>query len=64
MFVSSEFNGQFEEKLKNISHTTNVDGCALNVVNLLLFAEKIKSEILNLEKAFDMMTKNSELIVE
>lgn len=64
MFVSSEFNGQFEEKLKNISHTTNVDGCALNVVNLLLFAENIKSEILNLEKAFDMMTKNSELIVE
>ena len=64
MLVSSEFNGQFEEKLKNISHTTNVDGCALNVVNLLLFAEKIKSEILNLEKAFDMMTKNSELIVE
>lgn len=64
MFVSSEFNGQFEEKLKNISHTTNIDGCALNVVNLLLFAEKIKSEILNLEKAFEMMTKNSELIVE
>lgn len=64
MFVSSEFNGQFEEKLKNISHTTNVDGCALNVVNLLLFAEKIKSEILNLENAFEMMTKNSELIIE
>lgn len=64
MFVSSEFNGQFEEKLKNISHTTNVDGCALNVVNLLLFAENIKSELINLEKAYEIMTKNNELIFE
>lgn len=61
MFVSSEFNGQFEEKLNNIAHTTGVNGAAMNVVNLLLFAENIKSEFIGLEQAYNLMTQNSEI---
>ena len=61
MFVSSEFNGQFEEKLSNIANTTGINGAAMNVVNLLLFAENIKSEFIGLEQAYDLMTKNSEI---
>lgn len=61
MFVSSEFNGQFEEKLNNIAHTTDVNGAAMNVVNLLLFAENIKSEFIGLEQAYNLMTQNSEI---
>ena len=61
MFVSSEFNGQFEEKLSNIANTTGVNGAAMNVVNLLLFAENIKSEFIGLEKAYNLMTQNSEI---
>lgn len=61
MFVSSEFNGQFEEKLNNIAHSTGVNGAAMNVVNLLLFAENIKSEFIGLEQAYNLMTQNSEI---
>lgn len=61
IFVSSEFNGQFEEKLSNIANTTGINGAAMNVVNLLLFAENIKSEFIGLEQAYDLMTKNSEI---
>lgn len=61
MFVSSEFNGQFEEKLNNIAHTTGVNGAAMNVVNLLLFAENIKSEFIGLEQAYNLLTQNAEI---
>lgn len=61
LFVSSEFNGQFEDKLENISTTTGIYGAAMNVVNLLLFAENIKSEFIGLEKAYQLMTQNSEI---
>lgn len=61
LFVSSEFNGQFENKLENISTTTGINGAAMNVVNLLVFAENIKSEIIGLEQAYQLMTQNSEI---
>lgn len=61
LFVSSEFNGQFEDKLENISTTTGINGAAMNVVNLLLFAENIKSEFIGLEQAYQLMTQNSEI---
>lgn len=61
LFVSSEFNGKFEDKLNNISSTTGINGAAINVVNLLLFAEKIKAEIIDLEEAYDIMEKNLEV---
>lgn len=61
LFVSSEFNGQFEDKLDNIATTTGINGAAMNVVNLLLFAENIKSEFIGLEQAYQLMTQNSEI---
>lgn len=61
LFVSSEFNGQFEDKIKNISTTTGINGAAMNVVNLLLLVENIKSEFIGLEQVYDLMTQNSEV---
>lgn len=61
LFVSSEFSGQFEEKLKNIATTTGVNGSAINIVNLLLLAENIKSELMGLEQVYNLMTKNTEI---
>lgn len=61
LFVSSEFNGQFEDKLENISNTTNIKGGALNVVNLLILAENIKAEYLDLEQVYNLITQNSEI---
>lgn len=61
LFVSSKFNGQFEEKLNNIAQTTKVDGGAMDVVNLLLFAEKIKSQFMTLDEVYKLITQNSEI---
>lgn len=61
LFVSSEFNGQFKEKLDNISKTTNINGGAMNVINLLLFAENIKAHYISLEDAYSLITQNSEI---
>lgn len=61
LFVSSEFNGQFEEKLNNIAQTTNINGSAMNVLNLLMFAENIKAQYIDLEEAYKLITQNSEV---
>ncbi len=61
LFVSSEFNGQFEEKLNNIAQTTKVNGGAMNVVNLLLFAEQIKAQYMTLDEAYRLITQNLEI---
>ena len=61
IFVSSEFNGQFEEKLSNIAQTTNINGGAMNVVNLLMFAEKIKAQYMTLDEAYRLITQNLEI---
>ncbi len=61
LFVSSEFNGQFESKLKNIVQSTSIHGGALNVVNLLILAENIKSNIMDLEQVYNLITQDSEI---
>lgn len=61
LFVSSEFNGQFEEKLENISQSTKINGGALNVVNLLILAENIKSNFMDMEQVYNLITQNSEI---
>lgn len=61
LFVASEFNGQFEDKLGNISTTTGINGAAINVVNLLLLAENIKAKFIGLEQVYELMTQNSEV---
>ena len=61
LFVSSEFNGQFEEKLENIAQSTKINGGALNVVNLLILAENIKSKFIDMEQVYNLITPNSEI---
>lgn len=61
LFVSSEFNGQFEEKLENIAQSTKINGGALNVVNLLILAENIKSNFIDIEQVYNLITQNSEI---
>lgn len=61
LFVSSEFNGQFEEKLENIAQSTKINGGALNVVNLLILAENIKSNFMDMEQVYNLITQNSEI---
>lgn len=61
LFVSSEFNGQFEEKLENIAQSTKINGGALNVVNLLILAENIKSNFIDMEQVYNLITQNSEI---
>lgn len=61
LFVSSEFNGQFESKLKNIAQSASIHGGALNVVNLLILAENIKSNIMDLEQVYNLITQDSEI---
>ena len=61
LFVSSEFNGQFEEKLENIAQSTKINGGALNVVNLLILAENIKSKFIDMEQVYNLITQNSEI---
>lgn len=61
LFVSSEFNGQFEEKLDNIAQSTGINGGAMNVVNLLILAESIKSNNMNLDEVYNLIIQNSEI---
>lgn len=61
LFVSSEFNGQFKEKLENIAQSTKINGGALNVVNLLILAENIKSKFIDMEQVYNLITQNSEI---
>lgn len=48
LFVSGFFKGNFENQIKRISINTGVAGGALNVENLLLGAEYIKRNVINL----------------
>lgn len=64
VFISGSFKGKFEEQLKRLSMTTGVTGSAVNVVNLLLGAEKLKSGEFTIEELEKAMFNNSEFIVK
>lgn len=64
VFISGSFKGKFEEQLRRLSMTTGVNGSAVNVVNLLLGAEKIKSGEMTIEELEKAMFNNSEFIVK
>lgn len=61
LFVSSKFVGQFEDRLRNISSRTSRNGAVINVVNLLILAENIKSNMVDLEEVYERFTSNSEI---
>ena len=62
-FISSIFKGNFEDQLKRISINTGVNGAAINSYNLLLLAEKIKSEQLTLDTTRKFFDKNCEIVI-
>lgn len=64
VFISGSFKGKFEEQLKRLSMITGVTGSAVNVVNLLLGAEKLKSGEITIEELEKAMFNNSEFIVK
>jgi len=62
VFVSGEFAGGFKDRLNNIYERTGVVGAAINTVNLLLFAEELKSGRLAYPACFAYFEKNEEII--
>ncbi|MDU5471395.1 MAG: restriction endonuclease FokI C-terminal domain-containing protein [Peptoniphilus harei] len=54
LFVSSFFKGNFKNNLKHIANRTGVNGGAINVENLLYFAEELKSGRLSYVDSFTM----------
>lgn len=64
VFISGSFKGKFEEQLRRLSMTTGVNGSAVNIVNLLLGAEKIRSGEMTIEELERAMFNNSEFILK
>ena len=62
LFVSSFFKGNFKNNLKHIANRTGVNGGAINVENLLYFAEELKSGRLSYVDSFTMYD-NDEIYV-
>lgn len=54
LFVSSFFRGNFKNNLKHIANRTGVNGGAINVENLLYFAEELKSGRLSYYDSFNI----------
>lgn len=54
LFVSSFFKGNFKNNLKHIFNRTGINGGAINVENLLYFAEELKSGRLPYLKSFNL----------
>ncbi len=59
-FVSGEFVGGFQDRLKYISDRTGVTGGAIDSVSLLLLAEELKSGRMEYDQWFDYFSKNDE----
>lgn len=62
LFVSSFFKGNFKNNLKHIANRTGVNGGAINVENLLYFAEELKAGRLSYIDSFTMYD-NDEIYV-
>lgn len=62
LFVSSYFKGNFKSNLKHIANRTGVNGGAINVENLLYFAEELKAGRISYLGSFKMYN-NDEIYV-
>lgn len=62
-FISSLFKGNFRNQLRRIALDTGVSGAAINVVNLLLLAEKIKSNKIAYQDVFNQFSSNDEIAI-
>lgn len=64
LFVSSFFKGNFKNNLKHIANRTGVNGGAINVENLLYFAEELKSGRLSYIDSFKTYDNDEIYVVE
>ena len=60
-FISSVFRGNINTSLQRIALDTGVNGVAINVLNMLLTAEKIKANQLTYVQFFNSLNANAEL---
>ncbi|GHU87752.1 hypothetical protein FACS1894202_02600 [Clostridia bacterium] len=51
LFVSGHFIGRYQEQIDRISHITQTRGAAVEISNLLLFADKVKGDSYSLDYA-------------
>ncbi len=63
LFVTSYLKNRFQNNLEYISNRTSINGGAINVENLLYFAEKIKSGQISYQDSFNYY-KNKEIIIK
>lgn len=63
LFVSSEFTGQFAEKIQYIKDRSEYDGGVITAQNLLLFAEKVLSGQVGYRESFELLRGNREIII-
>ena len=61
LFVTSYLIGNFQKNIEHISNRTKINGAAINVENLLYFAEEIKSGRISYNETFDYY-QNNEII--
>lgn len=62
LFVVSECKGDISSKLKKLSTSFNTKGSAINIENLLIGAELIKSNQLTHDELFNIFSNNQEVI--
>lgn len=62
-FISSLFKGNVGVTLQRIALDTGVGGVAINVINLLLIAENLKSHDLTYGDFYNQLNANSEIRV-
>lgn len=60
-FISSVFKGNISATLQRIALDTGVNGAAISVINLLLTAEKLKSNIISHQDFYNRLDMNNEL---
>lgn len=63
LFVTSYLKNRFQNNLEYISNRTSINGGAINVENLLYFAEKIKSGQISYQDTFNYY-KNTEITIK
>lgn len=60
-FVSGKFTGGYQERIRNLSLRSEINGAVINSVNLLLMAEEIKAGRLSYQEALNLFETNAEI---
>jgi len=63
-FISSNFSENIEENLSEISAETGIDGCAIDVFQLLELGNKIKQQLLKIEDIYHLYNTNNKIAID